>query len=573
MARVVFRKSRKLFFPLGIFLISALIFCSQQEKEEPLALVNDDVISVDEFGRRLEFFTRITGIKDNLQTREDLLDQMINEKLLIQDFYRRHWEDEADFQRIAESIRAQYYLDTYRKKMFFDTVSISEKELAQRFRFYKQKVAARHLYARTREQAEELYARLQQGEDFSELARATFQDPTLAENGGYLGYFGKGEMDPAFEKAAFAMKVGEISRPVKTRYGYSIIKLEDRIIIPIASESEFIAAKPKLEREIRLEKSVQYAQKLGRKLAADLEPEFNEELLRFVFSKMEEFNKNLSQNSDSEKFSLSVALADVAGETLVNFKNGKWTVAEFLEQAKQTSPRQQRRIETPEDLKLFVTGLRVRQELLKLAKKAGIPKDRELQKEIAHAIDGSIVGRMLRAVTDTVTVPTEALKEVYEKNREGYFFQEQANVREILVGEESAALKLLERIRSGESFQELAKKYSLRKWAAERGGELGFSPRSRFGSLADAIFQLKPGETAGPFPVAGFYAIVQMIEKKPAHQKTFEEAKEQIATELLWKWRQIRLHNYVEQLRDQSKIRIDEEKLRWTVFSDKEEQK
>ncbi|NOZ61172.1 MAG: hypothetical protein GXO74_05785 [Calditrichaeota bacterium] len=568
MKSISFPRASKFFLISEILLITAFVFCSKNKKSVPLAQVNNDVISVADFGRRLNFFSRITGIKDNLQTREDLLNQMINEQLLIQDFHRRGWDSDADFRRIAESIRAQYYLDTYRKKMFFDTVSVSEKELAKQFRLSKQKVAARHLYARTREQAEELYARLQNGEDFSELAHATFQDATLAENGGYLGYFGKGEMDPAFEKAAFSLKVGEISRPVKTRYGYSIIKLEDRIFIPIASESDFIAAKPKLEKEIRLEKNIQYAQKLGKKLAENLRPEFNQKLVQFIFSRMKEFNKRTSRNLDSEERSLSVALADVAEETLVNFKGGKWTVADFLEQAKHTSPRQQRRIETSDDLKQFVVGLRVRQELLKAAEKSGVKEDKKLQKEIAHAIDGAIVGRMLRVISDTVTVPTEALKEAYEKNADGYFFQEQANVREILVGEEGAARRLLQKVRNGESFAGLSKKYSLRKWAAERGGELGFSPRSRFGSLADSIFQLNPGEIAGPFPVEGFYAIVQMIKKKPARPKTFEEAKEQIATELLWKWRRIRLHNFVEQLHQQANIRIDKEKLRWTVFSE-----
>jgi hypothetical protein len=54
-----------------------------------------------------------------------------------------------------------------------------------------------------------------------------------------------------------------------------------------------------------------------------------------------------------------------------------------------------------------------------------------------------------------------------------------------------------------------------------------------------------------------------MIDIKPEHQKRFEEARPQIETEQLWKWRKIRLHNYIAQLKDQASIEINRDKLRW----------
>ena len=60
------------------------------------------------------------------------------------------------------------------------------------------------------------------------LAKTSFNDPMLRDNGGSLGYFTVDEIDPAFEEAAFAPKIGELSQPVRTNDGYSIIRVDDR---------------------------------------------------------------------------------------------------------------------------------------------------------------------------------------------------------------------------------------------------------------------------------------------------------------------------------------------------------
>lgn len=79
-----------------------------------------------------------------------------------------------------------------------------------------------------KKKADEIYAKATApGTDFAKLAKQYSQDPGSAANGGDLGYFGKGKMVPAFEEAAFALKVGQISKPVRTVYGYHIIKVTD----------------------------------------------------------------------------------------------------------------------------------------------------------------------------------------------------------------------------------------------------------------------------------------------------------------------------------------------------------
>jgi foldase protein PrsA len=81
---------------------------------------------------------------------------------------------------------------------------------------------------RNRSKAEEVLKRARAGEDFAKLAKEFSTDPGTKEKGGDLGWFGHGQMVPEFEQAAFKLKPGEVSDIVESKFGYHIIKLEDR---------------------------------------------------------------------------------------------------------------------------------------------------------------------------------------------------------------------------------------------------------------------------------------------------------------------------------------------------------
>lgn len=80
---------------------------------------------------------------------------------------------------------------------------------------------------KARERIEKIYKEAKAGADFAKLAKDNSDGPSAA-NGGDLGWFGKGAMVPEFEKAAFALKKGEVSEPVKTQFGWHVIKVEDK---------------------------------------------------------------------------------------------------------------------------------------------------------------------------------------------------------------------------------------------------------------------------------------------------------------------------------------------------------
>jgi len=89
----------------------------------------------------------------------------------------------------------------------------------------EEQVWARHILVDTEAEAKTILNFLKAGGDFATFAKTSSKDTGSGANGGDLGWFGKGQMIPEFEAAAFTMKVGEISEPIKTQYGYHIIQV------------------------------------------------------------------------------------------------------------------------------------------------------------------------------------------------------------------------------------------------------------------------------------------------------------------------------------------------------------
>ncbi|MBV2186735.1 MAG: peptidylprolyl isomerase [Rhizobium sp.] len=156
----------------------------------------------------------------------------IDVKLLAGNAEGEGLKDDAEFKKRMQFIADRELHNIYFKKHVVDAVTEDEvkaryeKEIAA---LPKQvEVNARHILVKTEEEAKAIIADLDAGKDFIELAKAKSTDPNKSE-GGDLGYFTKGRMVPEFEEAAFAMEKGSYSKtPVKTQFGFHVIKVEDK---------------------------------------------------------------------------------------------------------------------------------------------------------------------------------------------------------------------------------------------------------------------------------------------------------------------------------------------------------
>ncbi|HRR68390.1 MAG TPA: peptidylprolyl isomerase [Desulfomonilia bacterium] len=164
--------------------------------------------------------------------RREIINGLVEMKMLAWEARRRGIDKQEDVQLkiglIIDQTLAKEMESSLKK-----SVKLSDADIERYYREHLDKYAtpervkARHILVEKQDRARELLEQLRKGADFKELAKKNSTCPS-AEKGGDLGWFGRGKMDPEFEKAAFAMKKGETSDVVKSSFGYHIIRLDDR---------------------------------------------------------------------------------------------------------------------------------------------------------------------------------------------------------------------------------------------------------------------------------------------------------------------------------------------------------
>ena len=166
------------------------------------------------------------------QKRVAALSSIIDVKLLAADAGKEGLQETPDFKQRLAFLTDRELHNAYFKKHVVDAVTPEEvkarydKEVAAITP--EDEIRARHILVKTEEEAKAVIADLDAGKDFVEIAKEKSTDPNKSE-GGDLGYFGKGRMVPEFEEAAFALEKGAYSKePVKTQFGFHVIKVEDK---------------------------------------------------------------------------------------------------------------------------------------------------------------------------------------------------------------------------------------------------------------------------------------------------------------------------------------------------------
>lgn len=192
--------------------------------------------------RELIYISAIKVAPKDLDKRVD--DELKNLKLNFknENDYKTYLASmKVDENSIKENIKKNIVLQEFVKKQS-DNIKITDKEIKSYYDDNKDKfkqqeqVKGSHIIILTNEKVDEksaekkindIYEEIKKGLDFTEAAKKYSQDGS-AKSGGDLGYFTKGKMVKEFEDVAFGMKVGDISKPFKSRFGYHILKLTDK---------------------------------------------------------------------------------------------------------------------------------------------------------------------------------------------------------------------------------------------------------------------------------------------------------------------------------------------------------
>lgn len=540
-----------------LFLISPLLKSQQLAlPKDVIASVGKHKISTNDFLTRYEEYLASSGVKDNILVRRSILNNMINELLLFYYDDNKKIFDDSEYKREINWADKQTILAFLKDQEVYGKITASDEELRNAFARSNERIAARHLFAETEEEANSLYQLLQAGTDFNELAKQVFTDTTLSKNGGYLGNFSWGDMDPAFEDAAYSLNVGEISKPVRTQHGYSIIKLEDRFPNPLLTEDEFLRKKDHMQSVVRIRK----------KRASEIE------FLNKVFNPDKIWMDEKILGNIYNNLSYSLKSLDEMGKKVYSsgpfVKYGKkvYTQKEIEKRIEEIPVFHKAKINSLESLTAVVKGVIIQDVLFDIAVEKGYDKNEYVEHAIGKYHNNIFLRYKRKEVSGSKSFPENEVLEYY-KNNTAYFMEPpQVNLQEIIVKEKSLADSLHKEIINGADFGTLAEKNSLRDWSAKNKGVIGLSDINKFGFLKDTLASSDMNQIIGPFQIEGYYGIFKLLERAESKVKSFGSVKNE-AERLLKKERSKQiLREYLEALLSKVKIFVDDKILSSAVI-------
>ena len=204
----------------------------QEASKEVLATVNGQPLTKLHFQQLLGQYRPETQAQA-AQNKGRFMRELVLQELLAQEGARIQIENDPAIQARLKIQRNSAIARAVVQKYIAEKGNITDARISEHYEKNKanykadEQITASHILVKTEDEAKAIHTELKQGKDFAELAKAKSTGPS-GPRGGELGTFGRGRMVPAFEKAAFALKVGEISEPVKTQFGYHVIKVTNR---------------------------------------------------------------------------------------------------------------------------------------------------------------------------------------------------------------------------------------------------------------------------------------------------------------------------------------------------------
>jgi peptidyl-prolyl cis-trans isomerase C len=194
------------------------------------------------------------------EAKQDYLIQFVADMILVSKAAEdKKFGDTPEFKRKVEFARKKLLMegllqsigkdaltDEAMHKVYDEAVKQigDEKEVHARHILFRAAAGDEKASKEAEEKLKAVIARLKKGEDFAKVAGEVTEDPSGKANGGDLGYFSKDQMVPEFSEAAFKLEQGQLSEPVKTQFGWHVIKVEDKRVKPAP---KFEEVKPQIE--------------------------------------------------------------------------------------------------------------------------------------------------------------------------------------------------------------------------------------------------------------------------------------------------------------------------------------
>jgi peptidyl-prolyl cis-trans isomerase C len=559
---------------IGAFLLMllgtvALLSGCGSDDGEVLATIGKHKITTEDFNdyyRNVRF--PYASAQEEFDMKREFLDSLVIRRLLIQVAYDKGIDKLDEITRLVLANKDKFLLDILYQRNVVDKAKVTEAEVKHFWDNLEYRIRASHIVVTDEDTAKALVERILAGENFGELAFTYSISPDARRNRGDLGYFTWGAMVDEFQQVAFSMEPGEVSPPVKTDFGYHIIKVIDKA--PNTTRLPYEQAQVQIEDALmakkRAEITAEYLETIREKYPVSVDPA----TLDYVEHKRTQlYPAQLLAGLPTNDFDDTQLDRDERELVLSTWEGGQMTLFEYLTQARRLPADVRPSFTQYDSVATIVFQLKLNDILAFEAARQGLDNDSEFKRRLNLFKELTMADVMRNDSLPLATPPDESkIRMYYDKHPQEFTDPAKVHVYEILVSDEMQANKLVREIKTLEDFKRRA--MTLTERPAKRGtnGDLDYIEEEWFPEIFQSAWDTQVGKIGGPVPTMGKYSVFWVDDKIDAALKDFLSQKNRIKNKLQIEESQSAFSNWVEDRKEEVGVKVFEDALWKTVNKD-----
>jgi len=555
-------------FAVIIAVIFAMIGC-ETAPENTVAKVGKYNISVEELNDAIApMASRFKTAQEDYDARMAAVENMIQQKLMLLGAYEKGLDKDSMVVERVKGGEDRRLLMALWKVEVEGKINVTEKEMRELYDKMSSEFRASHILVTDSTQAVELHKQLTEGADFAELAKEHSKDPGSATKGGDLSWFTPGRMVKPFDDAVQALEDGELSQPVKTRYGWHIIK---RTGTRQKKQEPYEEVKENLKKTLENEKQQEKGQEVVEGIFEKTNFKVNEDAVEVI---VEKYNASLSADEEENPAANAemVFTDDEKAMTLATWDGGQWTINSFDSVLTQIPAFRRPELNSIEAVSNLVKGVMQSDLLLKYAQNIGITQTEEYKELYDSAIEDMMVNIFQnKNLYEEIEVGDPEIDEYYAANKDSFMTPRTIVVREVQVADEAAANAISDQVKGGQDIEGIVQEKSMRTYTKNKGGLLEIT-EMRFPKLYAAAGAATADQVIGPVQDrTGRWSVMKVIEVRESTPKEIDDVKEQIRAKLRREKRTQAKEDFMTKARTDYNVKVYEDVVAASVDSAKYE--
>lgn len=557
---------RKYVLYLTAFAISALLsFGCGGSNDSTVAVVDGEEIPVaiihdffDKGGWTFESYA------EEFEAKRAAVDSVIDYKLLVKGAYEAGLAGDQEIEKLIGTQKANFLFDVLYRMDVAPATQATDNDIREFYDKLKQERRIFHILVATKPEADSIKQQLSSGASFDSIARLVSLDQSSAVRGGELGWLNWGtDVVGAFREKAFQMSVGETSDPLKTDFGYHIIRFaeaRDVELRPFAELQPFI--KTALVSRRAMESEEEFLRKMEEKAAVQINPEATAMLLERLDMY---YPPTLNNATRPDNYFPNLELLKPFEQQMViaSYTGGELTVESYINKLADVPDASRPRFNDERAMKKVIFQLELRNIVEYEAEQRKIQDTDEYQKRVTDFREGLMVDKFTRQVIgQAVSASEDEITEYYNSHISEFTIPQEYHIFEIQMASAEVLAPVIEELRGGANFETLAAQHTIRVGMRATKGDLGFVQKTRYPKLWEAASKLAVNKISDIIVNdEGTYSVIKVIDVKQPVIRPIEGVVSQVQARVIDLKRSSATVDWLRDRRDKSKIEINEEVL------------